>query len=91
MRVPSGHDLVVKRESTDGYLHEKLPVDLTGAFDAALRQLKKLVEKQQDQVKTHPQQDNVTFLSIPDFLENFLDLLLTFSIEFFLIGRQGFQ
>lgn len=58
MRVPPGHDLVVKRESTEGYLHETLPVVLTGAFDAAFRQLKKLVDKQQGQVKTPAQQDN---------------------------------
>lgn len=62
MRVPPGHDLVVKRESTEGYLHEKLPVVLAGAFDAAFRQLKKLVEKQQGQVKTHAQQDNTAFV-----------------------------
>jgi cold shock CspA family protein len=61
-RVPPGHDLVVRRESTGGYLHEKLPVVLSGAFDAASRQLKKLVEKQQGQVKTHPEQENVAFV-----------------------------
>lgn len=62
MRVPPGHDLVVRRQSTDGYLHEKLPAVLSGAFDAARHQLKKLVEKQQGQVKTHPQQEKEAFV-----------------------------
>jgi cold shock CspA family protein len=57
MRVPPGHDLVVKRESTGGHLHEKLPAVLSQAFDAAFRQLKKLVEKQLGQVKSHPEQE----------------------------------
>jgi len=58
VRVPPGHDLVVRRESTSGYLHEKLPVVLSGAFDAALRQLQKLMAKQHGQVKSHPEQEN---------------------------------
>jgi len=63
LRVPPGHDLVVRRESTGGHLHDKLPVILSGAFDAAFRQLKKLVEKQQGQVKFHPEQENEAFVS----------------------------
>ncbi len=63
MRIPPGHDLVVKRESTDGFLHETLPVVVSGAFDAAFRQLKKMMEKQQGQVKAHPQQENVAYVS----------------------------
>jgi cold shock CspA family protein/ribosome-associated translation inhibitor RaiA len=62
IRVPPGHDLVVKRESTAGYLHERLSVVLSAAFEAAFRQLKKLVEKQKGQVKTHPEQENVAFV-----------------------------
>lgn len=62
MRVPPGHDLVVRRESTGGYLHEKLPVVLSSAFDAAFRQLKKLVDKQLGQVKAHPEQEKTAFV-----------------------------
>ena len=63
MRIPPGHDLVVKRESAGGYLHEKLPVVLSAAFDAAFRQLKKQMDKQQGQVKTHPKQENVAYVT----------------------------
>jgi cold shock CspA family protein/ribosome-associated translation inhibitor RaiA len=62
LRVPSGHDLVVRRESTEGYLHDRLPAVITEAFDAVARRLKKLVEKQQGQVKTHPQQEKIAFV-----------------------------
>lgn len=62
VRVPPGHDLVVRRESTSGYLHEKLPVVLSGAFDAAFRQLQKLMAKQHGQVKSHPEQENEAFV-----------------------------
>jgi ribosome-associated translation inhibitor RaiA len=47
MRVPPGHDLVVKRTSKDGCLHETLPAVVSSAFDAAYRQLRKLMDKQQ--------------------------------------------
>ena len=62
MQVPPGHDLIVRRESTGGYLHETLPVVLSGAFDAAFRQLRRLVEKQHGQVKIHPQQAKEAFV-----------------------------
>lgn len=62
MRVPPGHDLVVRRESTEGFLHERLPVVITDAFEAAFRQLKKLMDKQQGQVKTHPEQEKIAFV-----------------------------
>jgi cold shock CspA family protein/ribosome-associated translation inhibitor RaiA len=63
LRVPPGHDLVVRRESSEGYLHERLPVVISEAFDAAFRQLKKLMEKQQGQVKVHPEQERIAFVA----------------------------
>jgi cold shock CspA family protein len=62
LRVPPGRELVVRRESTEGYLHERLSVVISDAFDAISRQLKKLMEKQQGRVKTHPQQERVAFV-----------------------------
>jgi len=62
LRVPPGHDLVVRRESSEGYLHEKLPVVISETFDTAFRRLKKLMQKQQGQVKTHPQQEKIAFV-----------------------------
>jgi cold shock CspA family protein/ribosome-associated translation inhibitor RaiA len=63
LRVPPGHDLVVRRESNEGYLHERLPVVISDAFDAAFRRLKKLKEKQQGRIKTHPQQERIAFVA----------------------------
>lgn len=57
MTVPPGHELVAKEESGKGDMHEPLPGVLKNAFHSAERQLKKLVDKQQGQVKTHPQQE----------------------------------
>jgi cold shock CspA family protein/ribosome-associated translation inhibitor RaiA len=62
LRVPQGHELVVRREATEGYLHERLPVVITEAFDAVSRQLKELVEKQQGRVKTHPEQERIALV-----------------------------
>ncbi len=56
MTVPPGHELVVRRETTEGDMHDPLEVVLKHAFDAAARQLRKLVELQQGEVKTHPEQ-----------------------------------
>jgi cold shock CspA family protein len=57
VRVPPGQDLVVKRTSRDGYLHETLTAVVSSAFDAAYRQLRKLMDKQKGQVKSHPRQE----------------------------------
>jgi cold shock CspA family protein len=56
VRVPPGHELVVKRVSTDGAREEPLPAVLRRSFEAMRRQLQELVEKQRREVKTHPQQ-----------------------------------
>jgi hypothetical protein len=56
MRVPPGQDLVVKRTSRDGYLHETPSAVVSSAFDASCRQLRKLMDKQQGQDKPHPRQ-----------------------------------
>jgi hypothetical protein len=54
MRVPPGHELVVTRESSQGYLHEPLESVVRNAFDAARLQLSELVERQRGDVKIHP-------------------------------------
>lgn len=54
VHVPPQHTLVSKRESTGGNLHEELPAVLRDAFDAVERQLKKTVDKQHGEVKSHP-------------------------------------
>jgi cold shock CspA family protein/ribosome-associated translation inhibitor RaiA len=53
LRVPPGHELVVRRESSQGDMHDSLPMMLRLAFDAAERQVRKLRAKQRYDVKRH--------------------------------------
>jgi cold shock CspA family protein/ribosome-associated translation inhibitor RaiA len=55
--VPPEHELVVVRDSSEGDLHEQLSTVIRDAFGAMRRQLRKLVEKQHGDVKTHPEQE----------------------------------
>jgi cold shock CspA family protein/ribosome-associated translation inhibitor RaiA len=57
--VPPGHELVAVRESGEGDSQEQLPTVIRKGFDAMRRQLKKLVEKQRREVKSHPAQQAV--------------------------------
>jgi cold shock CspA family protein len=51
--VPGGNEIVVRKEPGDNDLHSDLLTVVNGAFDAAERQLKELVERQRGEVKTH--------------------------------------
>ncbi len=53
LSIPPSHKLVVRRESSEGDIHDDLRAVIGNVFDAARRQLEKLVEKQRHQVKTH--------------------------------------
>jgi cold shock CspA family protein/ribosome-associated translation inhibitor RaiA len=53
VRVPPGHELVVRRESTEGDIHDSLRQVLREAFDAMRRQLRGLTERQRGDVKAH--------------------------------------
>jgi cold shock CspA family protein/ribosome-associated translation inhibitor RaiA len=55
--VPPEHELVVTREAGEGDLHEHLSTVIRDAFAAMRRRLRKLVEKQHGDVKTHPAQE----------------------------------
>jgi len=54
--------LVVKREESEGQVHEQLPTVLRAAFDAVERQFKELVERQRGELKFHPEQERVAFV-----------------------------
>jgi cold shock CspA family protein len=54
--VPPGHEIAVRREQTGGSKHESLETEIRSAFDAAMRQVKKLKGKQNREVKQHPEQ-----------------------------------
>jgi cold shock CspA family protein/ribosome-associated translation inhibitor RaiA len=64
MRIPPGHELVVRRESSKGDIHDPLHTVLRTAFEAAYRQLKEHTEKKQGDVKTksHVDADNTGFV-----------------------------
>jgi cold shock CspA family protein/ribosome-associated translation inhibitor RaiA len=55
--VPPEHELVVTREAGEGDLHERLPTVIRDAFGAMRRRLRKLVEKQHGDIKSHPAQE----------------------------------
>jgi cold shock CspA family protein len=54
--VPPEHEVVTRRDAGEGDLHDQLPTVLRQAFDATQRQLKKLVQKQRGETKSHPAQ-----------------------------------
>jgi cold shock CspA family protein len=56
LTVPPGHELVVKRETSRGDMHDPLEIVIKHAFVAAARQLRKLTELQRANVKNHPEQ-----------------------------------
>jgi cold shock CspA family protein/ribosome-associated translation inhibitor RaiA len=61
--VPPEHELVVVRDSSEGDLHEELSTVIRDGFAAMRRQVRKLVEKQRRDVKTHPEQEVGGFIS----------------------------
>lgn len=62
LRVPPGHEIVIKRESSEGDLHDELTKVLHNAFEAARRQLQELVRRQRAEVKTHAEEQNMAFV-----------------------------
>lgn len=55
LKVPPGHEFAVRREATEGDIHDEVTTVIRDAFDAARRKLKRIVEKQRGEVKTHPE------------------------------------
>lgn len=62
LRVPPGHELVVERKAGEGEMSDSLEKVIRYAFDAAKKQLEKLVEIQRDKIKSHPQQEISAFI-----------------------------
>ena len=62
IRVPPGHQVVVKREPGEGDMHEPLEAVVRDVFDSAWRSLKELTEKQRGDVKKHPEQEAVAIV-----------------------------
>lgn len=55
--VPPSHEIAAVSNPGEGIQYDKLETVIRDAFEAARRQLVELVERQRDEVKTHPQQD----------------------------------
>ena len=62
IRVPAGHELVVKCESSEGDMHDTLPKVLRKAFNVSNRKLKELLELQRGKIKTHAEQKQTVAL-----------------------------
>lgn len=62
LNVPPGHEIAVRKEPSKGDLHHPLESVINDAFDAARKQLKELVEKQQGKTKSHPAQEVNAFV-----------------------------
>lgn len=58
LRLPPNKELVTRRESGQGEMHEGLRKIITAAFQAMERQLKKAKGKQENHTKTNPAQAN---------------------------------
>ena len=58
LRLPPNKELVTRRESGQGEMHEGLRKIVTAAFQAMERQLKKAKGKQENHTKTNPAQTN---------------------------------
>jgi cold shock CspA family protein len=57
LTVPPGHEIVVSREPGRGDIHLETTTEIRDAFEAALKQLKELVDRQRGEMKTHPKQE----------------------------------
>lgn len=56
VKVPPGHTVVASREPGEGMLHENLEMVVRSTFDALRRRLRELVERQRQEIKSHPEQ-----------------------------------
>jgi ribosomal subunit interface protein len=63
VHVPPRHTLVAVHEPHESNVHEPLSVVVKHTFDSMRKQLRKLVEKQQRHVKTHPEQESVALVA----------------------------
>ena len=61
--IPSGKNIVVTKNPGNNEMHQSLQTVIRDSFDAAEKQLKKLVQQQRNKVKTHPQQEVTAIVS----------------------------
>jgi cold shock CspA family protein len=63
LRIPPGHEVVIKREPGEGNMEDSLYTIVRDAFDAARRKIQELVEIQRREIKSHPAQETVAIVS----------------------------
>ena len=63
LRIPPGHEIVIKREPGEGDMNDSLYAIVREAFEAARRKIQELVEIQRSETKTHPAQETVAIVS----------------------------
>ncbi|MEJ2614634.1 MAG: HPF/RaiA family ribosome-associated protein [Ignavibacteriaceae bacterium] len=63
IRIPPGHEVVIKREPGDDNMNEPLYSIVREAFDAARRKTKEVCKIQNSKIKTHPAQETVAIVS----------------------------
>ncbi len=61
--VPPSHELVSSQEPGYGDMHKELPAVIRDVYSGIERQLRKLVEKQRQDVKTHEDQETTAIVS----------------------------
>lgn len=61
--VPPGHEIAVAKEPGKNKMHDPLAAVIRDAFEAARKQLKKLVDKQREEVKTSSKQEATAYVS----------------------------
>lgn len=59
VRIPPGKELIGRREPGEGRIDDRLQTAVASAFEAVVRQLIKIKEKQQGKVKSAPEQETV--------------------------------
>lgn len=77
LNVPPGHEVAVRREASEGSIHDELPAVIRNAFDAARRKLKRLTEKKRGEVKTHPVHEESMAMVVRLFREDGYGFLKT--------------
>ncbi len=60
---PPSHEIAVVRNPGEGEVYDDLQTVIRSAFDAARRQLQEYVERQRDEVKSHPLQETAAIVT----------------------------
>ena len=63
IRIPPGHEVVIKREPGEGNMDEPIYSIIREAFEAARRKSQELCKIQRNKIKTHPAQETVAIVS----------------------------